>query len=108
MIQTVLFVAQCKDDVGQWMMLWHWTMKEMATRGPVHLGGGGGGGGRGTKDIAKPVYKDHSRDQVIVVSVDRWSLCGGATVLSKWFTDQQIVVSIDRWSFSAPDDVILP
>ena len=26
----------------------------------------------------KPVYNDHSRDQVIVVSVDRWSLYRGA------------------------------
>ena len=29
----------------------------------------------------KPVYKDHSRDQVIMVFVDRWSLCRGAIVL---------------------------
>ena len=29
----------------------------------------------------KPVYKDHPRDQVIVVFVDRWSLCRGAIVL---------------------------
>ena len=29
----------------------------------------------------KPVHKDHSRDQVIMVFVDRWSLCRGAIVL---------------------------
>ena len=35
---------------------------------------------------AKPVYKDHSRDQQITVSIDRWSLCSGPTVLisSSW------------------------
>ena len=31
----------------------------------------------------KPVYNNHSRDQVIVVSVDRWSLYGGAVVQLK-------------------------
>ena len=46
----------------------------------------------------KPVYKDHIRDQVITVSVDRWSLCGGAIVLPERFTDQRVVVSINRWS----------
>ena len=46
----------------------------------------------------KPVYKDHLRDQVIVVSVDRLFLCRGAVVLHEWFTDQHIVVSIDGWS----------
>ena len=29
----------------------------------------------------KPVYKDHSRDQVIMVFVDRWSLCRDVIVL---------------------------
>ena len=47
----------------------------------------------------KPVYNDHSRDQVIMVFVDRWSLCRGAIVLFWWFLDQSTVVSIDRWSF---------
>ena len=46
----------------------------------------------------KPVYKDHIRDQVITVSVDRCSLCGGAIVLPERFTDQRVVVSINRWS----------
>ena len=32
----------------------------------------------------KPVYNNHSRDQVIVVSVDRWSLYRGALVQLKW------------------------
>ena len=32
----------------------------------------------------KPVYNDHSTDQAIVVSVDRWSLYGGALVQLKW------------------------
>ena len=49
----------------------------------------------------KPVYNDHSRDQVIVVSVDRWSLYGGVVVLLKWTMSQPTVVSIDRWSFHA-------
>ena len=31
----------------------------------------------------KPVYNDHSREQVIVVSVDRWSLYRGALVQLK-------------------------
>ena len=29
----------------------------------------------------KPVYKDHPKEQVMVVSVDRWSLCRCGTVL---------------------------
>ena len=32
----------------------------------------------------KPVYKDHFRDQVIMVSEDRWSLYRGALVTLKW------------------------
>ena len=47
----------------------------------------------------KPVYNDHLRDQVIVVSVDRWSLYGVALVQLKWTMSQPTVVSIDRWSF---------
>ena len=46
----------------------------------------------------KPVYSNHSRDQVIVVSVDRWSLYGGILVQLKWTMNQPAVVSIDRWS----------
>ena len=26
-------------------------------------------------NVVKPVYKDHSRNQVVVASIDRWSLC---------------------------------
>ena len=46
----------------------------------------------------KPVYNDHSRDQVFVVSVDRWSLYEGALVQPKWTMSQTTVVSVDRWS----------
>ena len=49
----------------------------------------------------KPVYNDHSRDQVIVVSVDRWSLYRGTIVHLKWAMTQPTVVSIDRWSLYA-------
>ena len=49
----------------------------------------------------KPVYNDHSRDQVIVVSVDRWSLYGGTLIQLKWTIDQLTVASIDRWSLNA-------
>ena len=48
--------------------------------------------------IVKPVYTDHSRDQVIVVAVDRWSLYGGTSVQVKWTMSQSTVVYIDRWS----------
>ena len=47
----------------------------------------------------EPVYNNHSRDQVIVVSVDRWSLYRGALVELKWTMSQPTVVSIDRWPF---------
>ena len=49
----------------------------------------------------KPVYKDQSRDQVIVVSVDRWSMYGGALVQLKWTMSQSTVVSMDKWSIYA-------
>ena len=76
----------------------------------------------------EPVCNYHSMDQVIVVSVDRWSLCKGALVRTtevdnepaycglyidrwslyrdalvqlKWTMHQPTVVSIDRWSFYA-------
>ena len=29
----------------------------------------------------KPVYKDHSKEHLIMVSTNMWSLCRGATVL---------------------------
>ena len=32
-------------------------------------------------NAVKPVYKGHLRNPVVVVSVDRWSLCKGAIVL---------------------------
>jgi hypothetical protein len=35
-------------------------------------------------NMAKPTSKDHSRDQVMVVSVDRWSLYRGALVSLRW------------------------
>ena len=49
----------------------------------------------------KPVYNNHSMDQVIVVSVDRWSLYRGALVQLKWTMSQTTVVSIDRRSLYA-------
>ena len=41
----------------------------------------------------KPVYKDHSRDQVLVVSVDRWSLYRGVLVSLRWPMEQPTVVT---------------
>ena len=49
----------------------------------------------------KPLYKDHFRDQVIVVSVDSWSLYGGVLIQLKWTMSQSTEVSIDRWSLYA-------
>ena len=46
---------------------------------------------------AKPVYNNHSRDQVIVVSVDRWSLYN-VLVSKRWTIKQPTVVTIDRWT----------
>ena len=46
----------------------------------------------------KPVYNDNSRDQVIVVSVDGWSLYRGALVPLRWPMEHPKVVSIDRWA----------
>ena len=54
-----------------------------------------------TLDTVKPVYNDYSRDQVLVVSVDRWSLYRGASVQLKWTIDQPTVASIDRWFLNA-------
>ena len=45
----------------------------------------------------KLAYKDHSRGQVIVVSVDRWPLYGGTLEQLKCTMSQPTVVSIDRW-----------
>ena len=45
----------------------------------------------------KPVCNDHSREQIIVVSADRWSLLGGALVQLKWIMSQPTVVSIDSF-----------
>ena len=53
----------------------------------------------GLEAAAKPVYSNHSRDQVIMAFVDRCSLCRCVLVLFWWFKDQPTVVSIDRWSF---------
>ena len=39
--------------------------------------------------------------QPTVVSIDRWSLYGGALVLLRWTMSQPTVVSIDRWSLYA-------
>ena len=49
----------------------------------------------------KPVYKDHFRDQVNVVSADRWSLNGGALVTLMWTMSQFTMASIGRWPFYA-------
>ena len=38
---------------------------------------------------------------VFLVSVDRWSLYGGALIQLKWTIRQSTEVSIDRWSFYA-------
>ena len=46
----------------------------------------------------EPVHKDHSRNQVTVVSVDRWSLYKDALVPLKWPMNQPTVVTVDRWS----------
>ena len=45
-----------------------------------------------SNNTVKSVYNDHSRDQVIVVSVDRWSLYEGALVQLKWTMSQPTVV----------------
>ena len=50
------------------------------------------------KNAVKPVYSDHSWDQVIGVSADRWSLYRGAIVQLKLTVSQPTVVSIDMWS----------
>ena len=49
-------------------------------------------------NTVKPVYNDHSWDQMIVVSVDRWSMYGGALVQLKWAMHQPTMVSMDMWS----------
>ena len=49
----------------------------------------------------QPVYNDHARDQVIVTSVDRWSLYRGASVQLKWTMSQPTVVSTHRRSLYA-------
>ena len=54
-----------------------------------------------TVSTVKPAYKDHSKDQVIVVSVDRWFLCGGDLVTLKWTMNQPTVVFTGRWSLYA-------
>ena len=50
-------------------------------------------------NTVKPVYNGHSRDPVLVVFVDRWSLYRGALVSLRWSMEQPTVVSVDRWSF---------
>ena len=45
-------------------------------------------------NTVKPVYNDHSMDQVIMVSVDRWSLYGGALVQLKWTMSEPTMVSL--------------
>ena len=45
-----------------------------------------------SNNTVKPVCIDDSRDQVIVVSVDRWSLYGGALVQLRWTMSQPTVV----------------
>ena len=47
----------------------------------------------------KPVYNNHSRDQVMVVFVDRWSLYRSALESLRWSMEQPTVATIDRWSF---------
>ena len=41
----------------------------------------------------KPVCNEHARNQVVMVSVDRWSLYRGALVQLKWTLSQPTVVS---------------
>ena len=45
---------------------------------------------------SEPVYNKHPLDQVMVVSVDRWSLYRGTLVSLRWSMEQPTVVSIDR------------
>ena len=49
--------------------------------------------------MVKLVYNNHSMNQVMLVSVDRWSLHRGALLSLEWPKEQPAVVSIDRWSF---------
>ena len=46
----------------------------------------------------KPVYKDHLKNEVVEVFVDRWSLYRGALISLRWSMDQPAVVTMDRWS----------
>ena len=54
-------------------------------------------------DTLNPVYNNHSRDQVMVVFVDRWSLYRGALVSLRWLMEYPTVVTIDRWPFYTSD-----
>ena len=49
--------------------------------------------------VVRPVCIDHSRDQVMVVFIDRWYLYEGAVVSLRWLPEQSTVVTIERWSF---------
>ena len=49
-------------------------------------------------NTVKPVYNSYSRDPVLVVFVDRWSLYRGALVSPRWPMEHPTVVTIDRWS----------
>ena len=40
-------------------------------------------------------------EQLMLVSVDRWSLYRGALVSLRWPMEQSTVVSVDRWAFYA-------
>ena len=59
------------------------------------------------QSTVKPLYSDHSRDQLRVVFVDRWSLYRGALVSLRWPMEQPTVVSIDRWSFCTSACIVL-
>ena len=46
----------------------------------------------------KSFYKDHLKNEVVEVFVDRWSLYRGALISLRWSMDQPAVVTMDRWS----------
>ena len=48
---------------------------------------------------AKPVYNNHSSDQMIVSFTDRLSLYRSVLVSLRWPMEQTTVVSMDRWSY---------
>jgi hypothetical protein len=50
-----------------------------------------------TDAAGKPVDKDHLRDHITVVFVDRWFTHRGVWFTVGWLMYQITVVSVDRW-----------